>query len=88
MLERYQRAAGTVWRNAHGSVFVLPADASDVVVLTGTGQELWLLLSEPMTIEDAAHSLADAYGVPAAAVSSDVTPVVHDLAARGVLDQK
>jgi hypothetical protein len=40
-----------------------------------------------MTIDQAAHRLADIYGVSDAAVSRDVAPVVADLAARGVLER-
>lgn len=87
MLVRYRRAAGVVWRQAHGSVFVLPDAGGDVVVLTGTGEELWWLLAEPMTIDQVAHRLAEKYGVPDQAVSRDVTPVVADLAARGVVER-
>ena len=87
MLDRFRRAAGVVWRQAHGSVFVLPDGGGDVVVLTGTGEQLWWLLAEPMTIDQAARRLADIYGVPDAAVSRDVAPVVADLAARGVLER-
>lgn len=87
MLVRYRRAVGVVWRQAHGSVFVLPDSRGDVVVLSGTGEDLWWLLTEPMTIDQAAHRLAEIYGVPESAVSRDVTPVLADLAARGVLER-
>ena len=87
MFDRYRRATGVVWRHAHGSVFVLPDVRGDVVVLTGTGEQLWWLLADPMTIDQAAHRLADIYGVSDAAVSRDVAPVVADLAARGVLER-
>ena len=87
MLVRYRRATGVVWRQAHGSVFVLPDGGREVVVLTGTGEELWWLLADPMTIDQAAHRLAEIYGVPDTAVSRDVAPVVTDLAARGVLER-
>ncbi len=86
MLVRYRRAAGAVWRHAHGSVFVLPSSASDVVVLTDSGQDLWWLFEESMTIDEAAHRLAEIYGITADKVSRDVAPVVDDLARRGVLD--
>jgi hypothetical protein len=87
VLVQYRRAAGVVWRRAHGSVFVLPDSGREVVVLTDTGEELWWLLAEPMTIDQAAHRLAEIYGVPDAAVSRDVAPVVDELAARGVLER-
>jgi hypothetical protein len=87
VFDRYRRATGVVWRQAHGSVFVLPDARGDVVVLTGTGEQLWWLLADPMTIDQAAHRLADIYGVSDAAVSRDVAPVVADLAARGVLER-
>ena len=87
MLVRYQRAAGVVWRQAYGSLFVLPESGRDVVVLTGTGEDLWWLLAEPTTIDQATRSLAEKYGVPEATVTRDLVPVVDDLTARGVLER-
>jgi len=87
VLVRYRRAPGVVWRQAHGSVFVLPDGDREIVVLTGTGEDLWWLLADPMTIDQAAHRLAEIYGVPDAAVSRGVAPVLADLAARGVLER-
>lgn len=88
MLVRYQRAAGAVWRNVHGYVFVLPQLGSEIVVLAGTGHDLWWLLAEPMTIDQVAHCLAETYDVSADAVTRDVAPILEALAQRGVLDEE
>ena len=88
MLVRYQRAAGAVWRNAHGCAFVLPQPGSEIVVLAGTGHDLWRLLAEPMSIDQVAHCLAETYDVPADAVTRDVAPILDELASRGVLDEE
>lgn len=83
----YGRTSGTVWRHAHGSVLVLPAAGADVVVLSGTAEDLWQVLREPLTVEAAARSLADAYDESPMEVTKDISLLLDDLVARGVVDR-
>jgi len=83
----YRRAATAVWRHAHGRVFVLPQGAHDVVVLTDTGEDIWRTFAEPKTVDEAAYELAEIYGAPLGAIKRDVTPVLDNLVALGVLDR-
>ncbi len=84
---RYRRASRTVWRNAHGTVLVLPTAGDDVLALVGTGADLWQLLSEPLTVDQAARQLAEVYDRSPGAIAPDIAPVLDDLAIRGVLDR-
>lgn len=87
MLVRYRRASHAVWRYSHDSVLVLAAPDQDVVALTGTAEDLWQLLWEPLTVAEAGHSLAAAYAGPAAEIAKDIAPVLDDLVERGVVDR-
>jgi len=84
---RYRRASRTVWRNAHGTVLVLPTESNDVLALIGTGAQLWQLLSEPLTVDQAARQLAEVYDRSPEVITPDIAPVLDDLATRGVLDR-
>jgi hypothetical protein len=84
---KYRRASRTVWRHAHGSVLVLPMSGHDVMHLTGTGDDLWQLLAEPLTVDQAARRLADIYDRSPDEIIQDIAPVLDDLVARGVVDR-
>jgi hypothetical protein len=84
---RYRRSKRTVWRHIHGSVLVRPTADVSVIALTGTGEDLWHLLSAPLTIEELAHCLGDRYARPAADIMRDIAPVLDELVTRGVLDE-
>lgn len=83
----YGRASGTVWRYGHGSVLVLPSPGTDVVALSGTAEDLWQLLAEPLTVEELAGILAEAYEESAAEITTDIVPMLHDLVERRVLNR-
>lgn len=85
MAVRYRRADGAVSRRAHGKVYVLPPGSTDMVVLSGTGIDVWQGFGMPKTIDEITSSLVIRYGVPANVVERDVTSAVADLVERRVL---
>lgn len=87
MLVWYRRANRTVWRHIHGSVLVRPAADISVIALTGTGEDIWHLLSTPLTIDQLAHRLGDRYARPADDIVRDIAPILDELVTRGVLDE-
>jgi hypothetical protein len=82
---QFRRAERTVWRHMHGTVLILPVSDRDVVALNGAAAELWRLLAEPLTVDQAARRLADIYDVAPDVVARDIAPVLDDLATRRVL---
>jgi hypothetical protein len=62
---RYRRADGAVSRHAHGKVYVLPPGSTDMVVLSGTGIDVWQGFSMPKTIGEVVADLVGRYDVPA-----------------------
>jgi hypothetical protein len=84
---QYRRREQTVWRRAHGTVLVLPVPERDVLALNGPAAQLWQLLAEPLTVDQAADRLAEVYEVAADVAAHDIAPVFEELVARGVLHQ-
>jgi Coenzyme PQQ synthesis protein D (PqqD) len=84
---QYCRASGTVWRSAHGAVLVLPIADHDMRALGGAGADLWQLLSQPLTLDQAAYQLAEVYDMSPNEIIQEIAPVLDDLAAHGVLDR-
>jgi hypothetical protein len=82
---RHQRDERVVWRYAADSVVLLPPGATDPILLGGTGQDLWVLLAEPITLTTIIDALAQAYGMPSESIAADVTSVVEMLRALGAL---
>lgn len=82
---RYRRSNRTVWRHIHGSVLVRPTAGVSVIALTGTGEDLWHLLSEPLTIEELAHCLGERYAQPIDDIMCDIAPILDELVNHGAL---
>lgn len=87
MLFLYRRASRAVWRQCHDRVLVLPAPEDEIVALTGTAEDLWQLLGEPLAVDEAARSLAAAYAGLVSEIRKDIAPVLDDLVGRGVADR-
>ena len=82
---RYHRSSGVLFRYVHDVVLLLNPNDRQVVVLGGAGPDLWDLLAEPITVDDAVHRLAVTYAVDAETISSDVRDVFDHLAQSDVL---
>ncbi|MFW5899556.1 MAG: PqqD family protein, partial [Jiangellaceae bacterium] len=74
-----------VWRHSSGGVLVLPVSGSEVVTLSGTGEDVWELLSEPHTVQALGQRLAERYAAPQATVLAELGSVLDELSGRGVL---
>jgi Coenzyme PQQ synthesis protein D (PqqD) len=83
----HRRAGRTVWRHAHGTVLVRPIVSQEVFALTGAGADLWQMFSEPLTVDQIARRLAEAYNIPAEEIEQDIAQLIDELASRGVLDR-
>jgi hypothetical protein len=84
---RYCRANRTVWRLAHDTALVRAVASNEVLVLAGAGSALWQLLAEPLTLDQAARRIADAYDVPPEQIERDIALLIDDLTGRSVLDR-
>jgi hypothetical protein len=56
------------------------------VTLAGTGVAIWDALERPRSLDDLAGTLATMFAIDIDRVRCDLTPVLDDLVARGVLE--
>ena len=84
---RLRRRPDVLWRRSLDSVVLLPVRGGDVLTLAGTGPAVWELLAEWRTLENLVEVLASAYGAPTEVVEADLTPLLADLRASGVLEE-
>lgn len=82
---RYVRAQDLLWRRTSGAILLLPADEGEVFQLLGTGIELWAILAEPVTLDQAARALASQFGASPEVVVADISGVLADLVVRGAV---
>lgn len=73
----YRRSDTVLWREAGGALVCLPPDRSEPIVVNGSGPDLWALLEEPITAEEAAAVLGRAYGVPVDLIAPDIATVLE-----------
>jgi hypothetical protein len=76
-----------ITRRPPDAVLVLPVDhdATDPVVLSGTGVALWDAFGEPASMATVAQRLAAQYSTDIDEVARALGPVVDELVARGAL---
>jgi Coenzyme PQQ synthesis protein D (PqqD) len=84
---QYCRATRIVWRLGHDTVLVLPLSGDHVHVISGAAEGLWQLLVEPLTVHQAASSLAEIYDVSSDEILQEIAPLLDDLVGRGVLER-
>lgn len=82
---RYSRRPEILWRRTFDRVVILVPSTDEVVDLGESGVGIWDLLGEPMTPAELAGDLAVEYAAEAQDIVSDVTSVLEDLVALGVL---
>jgi hypothetical protein len=83
---------GQSWRARDGVVsaeldgdLTLFDGADTAFVLNHTAADVWELLQQPGDVSSVVDVLAERYGVPPAAIADDVTSLLRELAARGLV---
>jgi Coenzyme PQQ synthesis protein D (PqqD) len=82
----YRRRSDVPWRRSLDAVLFLPPSASEPVTLAGTGPEVWDLLQDPHSLGALAAELATRHETDPEVVAGDVSPVLEELAALGVVE--
>lgn len=84
---RMQRRADLLWRRSLDAVLVVPPGADEPITLAGTGPELWDLLETPRSLPELVRELAARHQASSDLVEADVSPVIDQLLALGVLER-
>ena len=83
----FRRRPDVLWRRSLDAVMLLPAGASDVITVGGTGVDTWELLDTWRTIDALAELLGDRYRADPAVVAPDVAAFVEVLDRAGALER-
>lgn len=84
--DRLVRADDVVWRTIPGvAVLLLRGMDQELLILSGTGLTLWEELAVPRHLDEVTLSFSQRFGVPPDVVADDLTAVLAELHARGVV---
>lgn len=87
MTIRWVRSEQVLWRRVADGVLLLLPDDDKPVHLMGSAGLLWELLASPLSVEEAAESMASAFGITTDLAEGDIRPFLGELAARCVVRQ-
>jgi hypothetical protein len=86
--DRWCKRADTLERSLPSGVLLLPARGDDVILLAGTGRELWGLLTEPRSTDELTAELARRYAGDASNIRADIEAVLTELERDGVVGEE
>jgi len=76
--DSYVRDEAVLWRRVVDGVLLLPPESDDLMLLIGSGGEIWHALERPLSMADLAGLLAARYDVTAQQLLSQVLPSTLD----------
>lgn len=81
-LDQRVRRADVLWRRAGDRVLIRRIGSDNLLVLAGTGAELWAAIDAERTVGAIVASLAEAHGVTTGVVAPDVQRAIAELIAE------
>jgi hypothetical protein len=84
-MRRYRRNPHCAGRIVDGLAFVITPDDNQLHTLNGSATTLWTLAQRPVTADDAARALVEAYEIDEDTARRDATECLEDLARRDIL---
>ena len=84
-LDQRVRRADVLWRRAGDRVLIRRIGNDNLLVLAGTGAELWATIDGERTVGAIVASLAEAHDVGVDVVSADVQAAIAELVAEQVV---
>jgi len=76
--DSFVRDEAVLWRRVVDGVLLLPAGSDELMLLTGSGGEIWHALERPLSLADLAGVLAARYDVGEQQLLSQVLPSTLD----------
>ena len=83
-MRRYRRNPHTAGRVVDGLAFVVTPDDNKLHTLNGSATHLWSIAKAPISADDAARALVEAYEVDAETARGDAVACLEDLVARAI----
>lgn len=76
--DSFVRDEAVLWRRVVDGVLLLPPGSDELMLLTGSGGEIWHALERPLSASELAGVLADRYDVTEQQLLSQVLPSTLD----------
>jgi hypothetical protein len=76
--DSFVRDEAVLWRRVVDGVLLLPPESDELMLLTGSGGEIWHALERPLSTTELAGVLADRYDVTEEQLLSQVLPPTLD----------
>ncbi|MFW0155770.1 PqqD family protein [Rothia sp. P6271] len=70
------------------AVYLADLRTSEIMILEGSSAAIWVLLEDPMTLEELSNEISDIYQVSVEDVKDEVASFIHSFAAKGYLAEK
>ena len=79
------RSSTVLWREAGGSLVLLPEGSTRPIIVNGSATDLWALLAEPTSATEMTAILGRFYGMPVEAIERDIATVLQLLLELGAV---
>lgn len=76
--DSFVREESVLWRRVAGGVLLLPPDSDELMLLSGSGGEIWHALERPQSMTSLAGALSARYDVGEQELMSEVLPPTLD----------
>jgi hypothetical protein len=86
-LARFKHSAGIIYRSVGPEVVATVPEQDGFHHLVEAGSAVWHLLAVPRTVPELVEMTAEVYGMPEAAIASDVEVLVDQLIGRGLIEE-
>lgn len=87
VVDRPRRRPGVLRQQASGTAVLLRLDGGMYYTLNGVGERVWDLCDGTRTVPELASAVAEEFDAPAERIAADVTELVEELAAEGLVDR-
>jgi hypothetical protein len=82
----YRHAEGVLSRSFADEVLLAAPRRDEVDQLSGPAADVWVILDQPLRVDDIVERLRKLYGAPVERVRDDVQALLNDLVERGWLE--
>ncbi|MFW0185194.1 PqqD family protein [Rothia sp. CCM 9418] len=69
------------------AVYLADLRTSEIMILEGSSAAIWILLEEPMTLEELMKDMSEIYQVPVEDIKDEVASFIQSFVSRGYLKE-
>ncbi len=79
------RSPRVLWRRIADGVLLLPPDAAEPMIVTGSAAAMWEMLASPLHGDEVARRLAEIFHTTTDQAQADTAPFLAELASAGIV---